>query len=228
MRSLVPAIWIFLAFVFITSPVAAQSSRKSEVVVLSTLHTFHENSKYYSYDMLSRTIERLKPDVLAVELTAADLQSRKIQKVKQEYQHSIFPLADKRGYILVPLEPDPPKFGELVSLVQNSEKQLRDKYPQKAEAFSVYSDALYEYLFRSWKSVLDVNSSETDALFEASTSFRTSCTDPTKSSAGTAGMSSSSRKRSRRRPSIRGNASLSSSVSSTPIGSGNICARLRI
>lgn len=154
------------------SPVAAQSSRKSEVVVLSTLHTFHENSKYYSYDMLSRTIERLKPDVLAVELTAADLQSRKIQKVKQEYQHSIFPLADKRGYILVPLEPDPPKFGELVSLVQNSEKQLRDKYPQKAEAFSVYSDALYEYLFRSWKSVLDVNSSETDALFEVKHEFQ--------------------------------------------------------
>src|SRR5690242_10980705 len=83
--------------------------KKTEVIVLSTLHQFHEHSKYYSFAILSELIEKLRPDVLAVELTPADLASRREQKVKQEYQRSVFPLADKHGYALVPLEPVEPK-----------------------------------------------------------------------------------------------------------------------
>src|SRR5689334_1026619 len=70
--------------------------KKTEVIVLSTLHQFHEQSKYYSFAMLSELIEKLRPDVLAVELTPADLASRREQKVKQEYQRSVFPLAERR------------------------------------------------------------------------------------------------------------------------------------
>src|SRR5689334_20822180 len=74
-----------------------EPEKKTEVIVLSTLHQFHEQSKFYSFAALSQLIEKLRPDVLAVELTPADLASRKEQKVKQEYRRSVFPLADQRG-----------------------------------------------------------------------------------------------------------------------------------
>ena len=152
--------------------IAGQKSRQTEVAVLSTLHNFHQGSKYYPFETLARSVENLKPDVLAVELTASDLETRRTQKTKVEYQQSIFPLIDRHRYIAVPLEPGQPQFGELVSLVQRSEKTLRDASPQKAEAFTAYSDALYDYLFRTWKSPSDVNSRETDALFEVKHDFQ--------------------------------------------------------
>lgn len=134
--------------------------------MLSTLHQYHGELKYYSFETLSQTIEKLRPDILAVELTAADLTSRREQKTKQEYQKSIFPLIDKNGYSAVPLEPEQPKFSEIVSLIRDSENELREKSPAAAEAFSLYVKTLNEYLFKKWDSPLAVNSAQTDAFFE--------------------------------------------------------------
>ena len=166
--SLFPALLILA----LSSTAAGQRRRDAGVVVLSTLHNLHENSKYYSFETLARTIERIRPDVIVVELTPADLASRRKQKVKTEYERAVFPVADKHGYKLVAMEPAPAKFAELVGFVQSSEKELRDNSPQKAEAFSAYSDALYEYLFRKWDSPLAVNSTETDALFEVKHAYQ--------------------------------------------------------
>jgi hypothetical protein len=88
-------------------------TRQTEVIVLSTLHQLHGETEGYSYEDLSNLIERLNPDVLAVELTTKDLESRRDQSVKQEYQESVFPLLEKHNYIVVPLEPSPPLLGEL-------------------------------------------------------------------------------------------------------------------
>jgi len=150
----------------------SQTSKKSKVFVLSTLHQFHGQSKFYSFETLSKIVEMIKPDVIAVELTPTALETRKEQKTKQEYQKSIFPLADKHKYALVPLEPAEPKFSELVKLVTDASKELNEKSPQKAEAFSVYSNALYDYLFKTWDSPLAVNSSQTDSLFEVKHKFQ--------------------------------------------------------
>jgi hypothetical protein len=147
-------------------------SKKTEVFVLSTLHQFHAENKNYSFEKLSEIIEKLKPDVLAVELTPGDLASRREQKTKQEYQKSIFPLADKHRYTLVPMEPAEPKFSKLVGSIRNSEKNLREKSPDKAAAFAAYSDNLYEFLFRYWTSPAAVNAGQTDALFEVKHNFQ--------------------------------------------------------
>lgn len=147
---------------------------KTEIFVLSTLHQFHEQNEGYSFQTLSQIIEKFNPDVIAVELTPSDLQSRKRQKTKLEYERSVFPLADKHKYKLVPLEPSEPTFSELVGLIRESEKSLREKSPEKAEAFDAFAESLYDYLFKFWNSPLAVNSSETDALFEVKHKFQNS------------------------------------------------------
>ena len=62
----------------------------SEVVVLCTLHQLHEETSYYSYADLSAEIERFYPDVLAAELTPADLKAKTEQKNKREDQNSVY------------------------------------------------------------------------------------------------------------------------------------------
>lgn len=148
--------------------------KKSEVVVLCTLHQFHNTAAFYSFEQLSRLIEDLRPDVLAVELTPADLSSRREQKVKQEYQRSIFPLIEKRRIAAIPLEPAEPLFSQLVGSLRTAERELGEKAPGKDEAFGTYVDSLYDFLFKKWDSPLAVNSRQTDALFEVKHNFQNS------------------------------------------------------
>ena len=160
-------IYLFLLFSLVV--IIAQESHaqaRSTVFVLSTLHQFHSDSSFYSFTTLSNIVRDLKPDVICVELTPTDLASRKEQKTKQEYPKSIFPLADKYGYRMVPMEPGEPLFTELVGLTRQSERELRENHPDKAEAFSIFTEELYKQLFAQWDSVLAINSQITDSNFE--------------------------------------------------------------
>src|SRR4028118_728335 len=100
--------------------VSYAQKKKTRIFVLSALHQLHEQTKFYSFETLSQIIEKQKPDVLAVELTPSDLEKRKEQKTKQEYQRSVFPLLDKHKYTVVPLEPAEPKFSQIVTLIKDS------------------------------------------------------------------------------------------------------------
>lgn len=170
MKNLVRASFCILIILICVS--FAFSQKKAEVFVLSTLHQFHSDSKYYSFQTLSNTIEKIKPDVLAVELTPQDLESRKEQKTKIEYQKSVFPLIEKNKYQTIALEPAEPLYSEIIDLLKESNKENQEKFPQKIEAFSVYSNSLYDYLFKHWNSVKAVNSKETDAHFEVKHQFQ--------------------------------------------------------
>lgn len=156
----------------VVAPVPSFGKDKSEVLVLGTLHQFHETTSGYSFADLSRIVETIKPDILATELTPEALENRSEQKTKQEYQRSIFPLMEKHGYLAVPMEPAEPVYSKFVGMLRESNTELREKFPQKSEAFSVYSNQLYEYLFAKWTSAAAVNSPETDALFEVKHKFQ--------------------------------------------------------
>jgi len=160
---------ILLSFTF---GVSAFAQEKTEVFVLSAMHQYHGQDNTYTFGKLSEIVEGYRPDIIAVELTFADLNSRKEQKTKQEYQKSIFPAADKLKAKMVPMEPADPKFSELVGLIRASEAETRDQHPDAADAFSKYTDSLYDYLFGYWKSAAEVNSPRTDALFEVKHEFQ--------------------------------------------------------
>lgn len=150
----------------------ARAASSAEVIVLSTLHQLHAQTEGYSFEDLSEIIEQLHPDILAVELTADDLESRRDQTTRQEYQRSVFPLLDKHNYDVVPLEPSQPLFGELVSLFRQAQINLSEQNPVGAETFDLYMDSLFENLAERWDSPGAVNSRTTDILFESKHRFQ--------------------------------------------------------
>ncbi len=145
---------------------AGRGNTITEIMVLSTLHQLHRELDYYTYSHLSEIIRGFAPDVLACELTPADLAARKPQAVKQEYQNSVYPLLDELPCEPLPLEPPEPKYSELVQLGKRAVEELSERNPSAIEQFSLYVNALYEVLLNWWDSPMDVNSAETDRHFE--------------------------------------------------------------
>ena len=137
-----------------------------DVAVLATLHQLHGEVDYYTYDHLTALIGSFAPDILAVELTPSDLATRRPQPVKQEYQHSVYPLLDKLQCEVVPLEPSEPEYSEWVRLGREAVEELESRNPAAVEQFGQYVNALYGVLFEWWGSPLDVNAAETDRHFE--------------------------------------------------------------
>ena len=152
--------------------VAAHGASSSEVVVLCALHQLHEQAPYYPYSDLGKAIERLQPDVLAVELTPKDLQERTEQQNKREYQNSVYPLLRRHNWITIALEPEGPHRAELIGLLHQSEESLQQQSPQKDEAFDTYTDSLFKYLLSEWHTPADVNDSWTDHVFAVKHAFQ--------------------------------------------------------
>jgi hypothetical protein len=167
-------VWKIAASMALAVVLAGSSfaQKTTEVFVLSTMHQYHGEDNSYTFNKLSEIVEGYRPDVIAVELTFADLDSRKEQKTKHEYQKSIFPTADKLKAKMVPMEPADPTFSKLVGLIRASEAELNETRPDAAAAFLKYVDLLYGYLFKYWKSASEVNSKQTDAMFEVKHNYQ--------------------------------------------------------
>jgi subtilisin family serine protease len=151
---------------------AFAANRGTDVVVLCTLHQMHEETHSYSYADLSATIERLHPDVLAVELTPSDLAARVTQKNKREYQNSVYPLLQQHKWTAVGMEPEGPRRAELLAALQEADEALERDAPQKAEAFQIYVESLLAYLRSKWLSPADVNAAWTDDVFAIKHAFQ--------------------------------------------------------
>jgi len=97
---------LLLLSAFTLGTLANPSPQPSEVVVLCALHQLHEQAPFYTYADLNAAIEKLHPDVLAVELTPADLKDKVEQKNKREYQNSVYHLLRRHNWTTVALEPE--------------------------------------------------------------------------------------------------------------------------
>ncbi len=151
---------------------------KTAVTVVSTLHYWHEHTPYYTFDDLTQIIRKISPDLLGVELTPMDLETRREQRVKQEYQRSVFPLLDEGLCEAFPLEPSEPTFSQLVQMGRRAREALRERSPEVDEMFGKYVESLYEILFGWWNSLWDVNSEETDRHFEIKHQFQAAVYGP--------------------------------------------------
>lgn len=151
--------------------------------MLSVLHQLHGEIDHYSFDVLTDVIESLRPDVVAVELTNADLESRREQPTKQEYQKSLFPLLERHDYTLVALEPEPPLYDDLVGRLRRASAELQQNNAAGAAAFATYSETLYEMIMERWVSPAAVNSAATDLLFESKHRFQSALFGPDEAAA---------------------------------------------
>jgi hypothetical protein len=172
-----PALCVVFAILAGGTPALGDNAR-AEVIVLSTLHQLHGKTRGYSFDTLTEIIEWLEPNILAVELTPADLASRREQGTKQEYQRSVFPLLEENDYAAIALEPAPPLYDELVGMLRQSQQELANSSPENAALFDVYVTTLFEYLGEYWDSPVAVNSTASDMLFESKHRFQSKIFGP--------------------------------------------------
>lgn len=160
--------WWMLLGIWLALPMAAMArSVPATVVVLDTLHLMHAEVPAYDNTALGHAIERLKPDVLCVELQPDDLTARPPEKTKQEYPAVIYPLIDRHHYRVYAMEPAEPLYGTLLAPYRANTVAFHSREPAQAKAFGQYVDGLYGVLKAHWTSPASVNDDVTDAALRA-------------------------------------------------------------
>ncbi|MBT2144833.1 MULTISPECIES: hypothetical protein [unclassified Rhodanobacter] len=139
----------------------------AQVAVLATLHQLHATTPAYSFETLGQAIERLRPDVLCVELQPADLQQRPAEATKQEYPRVVYPLIDRHHYRVYAMEPAEPTYSDILKPYIQAGHDFSVGEPEQAEAFSRYSDGAYIGLQTYWTSPARVNDAVTDSVLRA-------------------------------------------------------------
>lgn len=164
--------WRILAGCCLALPAAvtaqpAPVATPATVVVLDTLHQLHTEVPAYDNTVLGRLIERLKPDVLCVELQPDDLATRPPEQNKQEYPSVIYPLIDRHHYRVYAMEPAEPQATAILTPYRGNTKTFDTRQPTQSKAFGQYTDGLYAALKAHWTSPAAVNDQVTDAALGA-------------------------------------------------------------
>ena len=139
----------------------------AEVAVLATLHRMHAQVPAYDDAALKRSIERLAPDVLCIEVSPARYAARAAETNKVEYPAVIYPLIDARGYRVYPMEPAAPRDAEILQPYLAASRAFAEQQPAAAKAFQAQASALYDTLRLYWTSPARVNDAVTDAQMQA-------------------------------------------------------------
>lgn len=137
------------------------------VHLVPTLHQHHAAAPGYGFDALTRVLEQLRPQLLVVELTARDLARRRPQRVKQEYQRSVFPYIERQGTPAIPMEPDEPLFSQLVGAGLEAQQRYQSANPRRFADYQRATGELLAVLLRSWDSPGAVDSERTERLLQA-------------------------------------------------------------
>ena len=160
--------WWMLLGAWLALPMAAMAQAAPATgVVLDTLHQMHAEVPVYDNTALGRAIERLRPDVLCVELQPDDLSARPPEQTKQEYPAVIYPLIDRRHVRVYAMEPAEPLYDTLLAPYRANTVAFNRHEPAQAKAFGQYVDGLYAVLKARWTSPAAVNDEVTDAALRA-------------------------------------------------------------
>jgi hypothetical protein len=157
--------WRILLGCWLALPAVALAQAPANVIVLDTLHQMHAEVPAYGNAALGRAIEKLKPDVLCVELQPDDLTTRPPEKTKQEYPAVIYPLIDRHHYRVYAMEPAEPLYTTLLTPYRANTDAFDAHQPARADAFGKYADGLYAVLKAHWTSPAAVNDEVTDTAF---------------------------------------------------------------
>jgi hypothetical protein len=149
------------------SPLWAQAQAPAEIYILATLYQRHATTPAYSHDSLRQIVQRIKPDVVVLDVSPNELQAQTVHPSKAEYPEVIFPLVRSEQIRAYPGEPPEPVFSEIVSQLGAELKRFQAESPASAAADRAYTTASYAALAELWRSPADVNGRVTDALLHA-------------------------------------------------------------
>lgn len=150
---------------------AIAQAAKTDVFVVGTLYRRHETIATYDLATVRRIILAIKPDVLVIDCTPAEIRDRKVHASKIEYAQVIFPLMQEAAYKVYPAEPDEPLFTEIVQSGAAARATFEKTKPQDAAALQDYVKATYAVLARHWRSPADVQDALTGQMLAARVSL---------------------------------------------------------
>lgn len=82
--------------------------RPTPVAVLGTLAEFHREPIPYDLPALVGLVERIRPDLLCLDLTLAQWQSGDFGGLPPEYREALLPLARRSDIVVIPIAEDAP------------------------------------------------------------------------------------------------------------------------
>lgn len=145
----------------------AWANPPGEVFVVSTLYARHRTVPAYGLPVLQRLIDAVKPQVLVLDVTPAELRNRKVWPGKVEYTEVIFPYLDATGAPAFGSEPDEALFTQLTGASRQAYKSFGERNPAGAKALDELKQAAYRAMATEWTAPADVNSDKTDLLVAA-------------------------------------------------------------
>ncbi len=142
---------------------------KKKVIILGTMHEFHNVIHSYSMKILENTIDSLNPDIICAELSEDQLFNRVTCNSKPEYHEVIIPLAKRKRIKIFPVQPNTPegmKWGakkdSIIKNVKNTENKrnyykcyedfgsiFRDNFLLKWNDFKLYQSEISDLFFES-------------------------------------------------------------------------------
>lgn len=159
MKKLIAAV---LAMSAVSSAFAA-----SDVYLLGTLYKRHEQVPAYNVDTLVRIVDKVAPDILVLDVTPKELESRKVFPGKIEYQTGIFPLLEHRNIPAYPAEPAEPLFSEIVEAVKSRLQNFDKEQPALSASFKRTEKNMYAVLGKHWTSAARVQDEMTGEMIDA-------------------------------------------------------------
>jgi hypothetical protein len=151
---------------------AQQSAAPSEVFVLATLYGRHASTPAYGHAELRGLIERIRPDVVVLDVSPRELREQTVAASKREYPEVIFPLVRQHRYRAYAGEPDEPEFSTIVGQLSRALASFRSEQPALAAADREYERAIFSALAQSWRTPADVNGALTDQLLAARRAYQ--------------------------------------------------------
>lgn len=150
---------------------AAAGTAKTDVYVVGTLYRRHATTATYDLATVRRIVLAIRPDVLVVDCTPAEVRDRRVHDSKIEYAQVIFPLMQEGAYKVYPAEPDEPLFTEIVQSGSAARATFQKTRPQDAAALQDYVTATYAVLAKLWRSPADVQDTLTGQVLAARVSL---------------------------------------------------------
>jgi hypothetical protein len=144
----------------------------TKIVILGVLHSFHNQVPSFSLEHLQSAIEKIKPDVLCVELMQSEVISDKKQSYKIEY-NVILPYAKKNSVKVVGLDPEEPLFSKMVDSYIENQKGFAKRSPSESKIQDIYQTQLFDFLIKEhWTSIDKTQSVITNTLFQLKHRFQ--------------------------------------------------------
>ena len=146
------AVAVALATMTFQAPVRAAERAPDGIYVIGALHALHEKERSFGYDALRESLERIDPDLLVIEVTDDELQSRGETKGRPEYPAVVWPFLQSRDVDAAALEPSGVEYQRLIGQASTHMKALRERAPAQASWWTDYQKALETVLLAHWDS----------------------------------------------------------------------------